>query len=145
MVARLFGRDARQLFEFGDLAFVHTTQLFFLAGKELFLILESALLRIEFLLATVHVLLALIDDHLALLEFVFRLQNALAALLHFLFEFCFLVEKLLFDFEQFFLFDDLSFFFSLFQLPVEHSGQNISEQEISAAGTDDDADQSDDE
>ena len=145
MIARLFGRDARQLFEFGNLAFVHTPQLFFLAGKELFLILESALLRIEFLLATVHVLLALIDDHLALLEFVFRLQNALAALLHFLFELRFLVEELLFDFEQLFLFDDLGFFFSLFQLSVEHSGQHISEKEISAAGTDDDADQSDDE
>ena len=145
MIARLFGRDARQLFEFGYLAFVHTTQLFFLAGKELFLILESALLRIEFLFATVHVLLALIDNHLALLEFVFRLQNALAALLHFLFELRFLVEELLFDFEQLFLFDDLSFFFSLFQLPVEHSCQHISEKEISAAGTDDNADQSDDE
>ena len=83
MIACFLGRDTRKFLEFGNFPLVHFAEFLFFARQQLLLVFETALLRIEFLLATIHVLVTLVDHHLALLELVLRLENALAALLNF--------------------------------------------------------------
>ena len=126
MIACFLGRDTRKFLEFGNFPLVHFAEFLFFARQQLLLVFETALLRIEFLLATIHVLVTLVDHHLALLELVLRLENALAALLNFFLELSFLVEKFLLYFEELFLFDHLCLFLGFIQLTSQHAGKHIS-------------------
>ena len=67
MIACFLGRDTRKFLEFGNFPLVHFAEFLFFARQQLLLVFETALLRIEFLLATIHVLVTLVDHHLALL------------------------------------------------------------------------------
>ena len=73
MVASLFGRNTGKLFKLRNLALVHTSQFLFFVSEKLFLRFETSLLRVEFLFASVHLLVTLVDHHLALFEFILRL------------------------------------------------------------------------
>ena len=126
------GRESAEFLEFFAFLELEFFEFLLLAQECLLLAGEAVLGVVEFLLAASEFFLALSERHFALLQFVLHLENALVALLHFLFEFSFLVEELFLYFEEFLLLDDFCLLVGVVDHPEVFLLQCVTEEGISA-------------
>ena len=125
-----FRRQSGEFFKLGLFLLLHLLEFLLLHCKQLLLVIHTLLALLHLLLATAELFLPLIEAYFPLLESVLILLYALVALLNFFLKFAFLIQKLLFDLKEFFLFDNFGLFIGRIHHLVIFSFYHITENRI---------------